>query len=341
MANLTAKTNTTHNPDAAAKHPLSGLLSKHGFGYDGTTAVPDSGGDIAAHHAFTRGQHTVAVAAHNHDWASTPPNGKLQQGVGVDALDKHLQKLKPKNEAADDLEAKVGQMLTFETGDTMSQDAKRRMTALFIEAASKYAGEGILDLCQMTEEAVERMENVVTWMEGQMQAQEQRQDFLSTALNEMIDDVYSDDGTSTEFLERVRQRIQAQGSNNFKDGAGVSDDAHGRNLASVKGKSIAHTNSTGDHGGVVKESLSAQTRNLLDMGKEALTESASHQNYSHTPQRKTLGLLLGSTNLKGRTKSDGSQQRSQTLMEMKPGMTSVDVYCALEDAKKSSWASGR
>ncbi len=235
----------------------------------------------------------------------------------------------------EDVEQKVGEMLEFEKEGNLTVESKQRMTQMFIEAAATYAAEAVADLVAMTNESVERMEQVVEWMEGQMQQQEQRQDYLGEALVGLVQDVYTDEGDANEFLERVRQRVAAQGSNNFK-GAGVSDDAPARNLASVAGRSVAPTNSTGDHGGVVRESLSKQTRGLLD--SQVLAESQNHQSSGN--QRKTLGVLLGSTNLKGRTGRDGYQQRSQTLMET-TGMTSVDVYCALEDARGHSWASGR
>ncbi len=230
----------------------------------------------------------------------------------------------------EDVEHKVGEMLEFELEGELTVESKKRMTQMFIETAASYAVEAVSDLVQMTNESVSRMEDVVAWTEYVLTEQEERQAFLSEALTAIVSDVYTEDGTATEFLEKIQAKIIAQGSNKFTDGAGVSADAHGRNLASVKGKS---TNSTGDHGGVVRESLSKASRNLLE----------SHQNHSHVAhgnQRKTLGVLLGSTNLRGRMKSDGSQQRSQTLVET-TGMTSVDVYCALEDAKKPSWASGR
>jgi hypothetical protein len=119
-----ATNNTQHDPDAAAKHPLHGLLTdKHGFGYDNTATVANPDGGTAQHHIYTKADHVVAAQANSHDWASTPPNGKHQTGTGADALDNHLQKTKTKtNEGAAtmDIVLTVPKRIAAPSGDGMS-----------------------------------------------------------------------------------------------------------------------------------------------------------------------------------------------------------------------------
>src|SRR6266542_426256 len=99
----------------------------------------------------------------------------------------------------EDVEQKVGEMLEFEMEGNLTVESKQRMTQMFIEAAATYAAEAVADLVAMTNESVERMEQVVEWMEGQMQQQEQRQDYLGEALVGLVQDVYTDEGDANEF----------------------------------------------------------------------------------------------------------------------------------------------
>ena len=231
----------------------------------------------------------------------------------------------------EDVEHKVGEMLEFEMEGNLTVESKRRMTDMFVEVAAKFAAEAVSELVEAQNETVELVQKLAAWTEMQLTEQEAHQAVLAEALTGLVHDVYTDENDANEFLEAVRRRVQANVASGASDGkvwsSGVDDSAPARNKDSLR-----------PHSRTVRESLSPQTRELLD--SKVLTES--HQNRSHSNhEKKTLGVMLGSTNLRGRTNTDGSQQRKQTLVEMKQGMTSVDLYCALEDAKKPSWVSGR
>ncbi len=154
---------TAHDP---ALHPLAGVLDKHGFSHSETASVPvpGDGGQATDHHLFNRADHVVATPVANTSWASTPPGGKYHTGTGAAELNKHLMATKPKNEDIDaDVETKLNAV--FDVDGELTPSTKKRMTALFVETAAQYAAEAIQDLVQMTNESVERMEQVVAFTE--------------------------------------------------------------------------------------------------------------------------------------------------------------------------------
>ncbi len=102
----------------------------------------------------------------------------------------------------------------------------------------------------------------------------------------------------------------------------------------MAGRDVNPTGSRGDHDGVVRESLSRSTRNLLALAE---SNNGNNTNSPDESERRTLARILGSSRTNGSTNQDGSSARQQTLMEMDANLTSGQVYAALEDARGQSW----